>query len=58
MRAQYFSSDRLDFQVECLDLARKTQHPSNLDEMGPLRLARFLGVRPRLVWLFKYAGCI
>ena len=30
------------------------QQPSNLDEMGLKRLARFLGVRPRLVWLFKW----
>ena len=49
MRAQYLSSDRPDFQIECRDLARKMQQPSNLDEMGLKRLARFLGVRPRLV---------
>ena len=30
------------------------QQPSNLDEMGLERVARFLGVRPRLVWLFKW----
>ena len=36
------------------DLARKMQQPSNLDEMGLKRLARFLGVRPRRVWLFKW----
>ena len=44
--------DRPDIQIEC-DLARKMQQPSNLDDMGPKRLARFLGVRPRLVWLLK-----
>ena len=27
---------------------------SNLDEMGLKRLARFLGVRPTLVWVFKW----
>ena len=54
MRAQYLSSDRLGIQVECRDLARKLQQPSNLDEMGLKRLARFHGVRPRLVWLFKW----
>ena len=54
MRAQYLSSDRPDIQVECLDLARKMQQASNLDEMGLKRLARLLGVRPRLVWLFKW----
>ena len=47
MRAQYLSSDRSDVQIECRDLARKMQQPSNLDEMGLKRLARFLGVRPR-----------
>ena len=51
MRAQYLSSDRPEIQVECRDLARKMQQPSNLDVK---RLARFLGVRPRLVWLFKW----
>ena len=54
MRAQYLSSDRPDLQIECRDLARKMQQPSNLDEMGLRRLARFLGVRSRLVWLFKW----
>ena len=54
MRAQYLSSDRLEIQVECLDLARKLQQPSNLDEMGLKRLARYLGVRPRLVWLSRW----
>ena len=54
MRAQYLSSDRPDIQIECRDLARKLQQPSNLDEMGLKRLARFLGVRPRPVWLFKW----
>ena len=54
MRAQYLSSDRPDIQVDCGDLARKMQQPSNLDEMGLKRLARVLGVRPRLVWLFKW----
>ena len=34
MRAQYLPSDRLDFQIECRDLARQMQQPSNLDEMG------------------------
>ena len=41
MRAQYLSSDRPDIQIECRDLARKMQQPSNLDEMGLQRLARF-----------------
>ena len=54
MRAQYLSSDIPDIQIECRDLARKMQQPSNLDEMGPKRLPSFLGVRPRLVWLFKW----
>ena len=54
MRAQYLSSDRLEIQVECRDLARKLQEPSNLNEIGMKRLARFLGVRPRLVSLFKW----
>ena len=54
VRAQYLSSDRPEIQVEWWDLARKMQQPSNLDEMGLKRLARFLGVRPRLVWLFKW----
>ena len=53
-RAQYLSSDRPQIQVECWDLARKMQHPSNLDEMGLKRLARFLGVRSRLVGLLKW----
>ena len=52
--AQHLSSDRHEIQIECRDLARKMQQPSNLDEMGLKRLARFLGVRPRLVWLFKW----
>ena len=30
------------------------QQPSNLDKVGLKRLARFLGLRPRLVWLFKW----
>ena len=54
MRAQYLSRGRPELQVECRDLARKLQQPSNLDEMGLKRLARFLGVRPRLIWLFKW----
>ena len=54
MRAQYLSSHRPDIQVECRDLARKMQQPSNLDEMGRKRLATFLGVRPRLIWLVKW----
>ena len=54
MRAQYLSSDRPEIQVECPDLVRKLQQPSNLDEMGLKRLARYLGVRLRLVWLFKW----
>ena len=58
MRAQNLSSDRPDFQNECRDLARKMQQPTNLDEMGLKRLARFLGVRPRLVWLFKWQKCV
>ena len=53
MRAQYLSSDRPDIQIECRDLACKMQ-PSNLDEMGLKRLARFLRVRPRLVWSIKW----
>ena len=48
LRAQYLSSDRPDIQMECRDLARKMQQQSNLDEMGLKRLARFLGMRPRL----------
>ena len=54
MRAQYLTSGRPDMQIECRDLARKMQQPSNLDEVGLKRLARFLGVRPRLVWLFEW----
>ena len=54
MRAQYLSSDRPEIQVECRDLHRKLQQQSNLDEMGLKRLARYLGVRPRLVWLFRW----
>ena len=54
MRAQYLSSDRPETKVECRDLARKMQQPSNLDEMGLKRSARFLGVHPRLVWPFKW----
>ena len=54
MRAQFLSNDRPDVQIECGDLARKMHQPSNLDETGLKRLARFLGVRPRLVWLFKW----
>ena len=54
MRAQHLSSDRPEIQVECRDVARNMQQPSNLDEMGLKRLARYLGVRPRLVWLFKW----
>ena len=45
MRAQYLPSDRLDIQIECRDLARQMQQPSNLDVMGLERLARFLAVR-------------
>ena len=48
-RAQYLSSDKPEIQVECRDLSRKLQQPSNLDEMGLKRLARYLGVRPRPV---------
>ena len=47
MRAQYLSSDRPEIQVECRDLARKMQQPSNLDEMGMKKSVRVLGVRPR-----------
>ena len=54
MRAQYLSTDRPEIQVQCRDLARKMQQPSDLDEMGLKRLARFLGVQPRLVWVFKW----
>ena len=54
MRAQYLSIDRPEIQVECPELAHKMQQPSNLNEMGLERLAWFLGVRPRLVWLFKW----
>ena len=53
MRAQYLSCDTPDIQIECRDLARKMQQ-RRLDEMGLKRVARFLGVRPRLVWLFKW----
>ena len=52
--AQYLSSNRPQIQVECRDLARWRQQSSNLDGMGLKRLGRFLGVRPRLVWLFKW----
>ena len=45
MRAQDLSSDRPEIQIECRDLALKMQQPSDLDEMGLKRLARFLGVR-------------
>ena len=41
MRAQYLSSDRPEIQIECRDLARKMQQPSNLDEMGLKRLVVF-----------------
>ena len=58
MRAQYLSSDKPRKQIECRDLARKMQQPSNRDEMGLKRLARFLGVRLRLVWLFKWPNRI
>ena len=34
MRAQYLSSGSPEIQVECRDLARELQQPSNLDEMG------------------------
>ena len=44
----------LRHRVACRDLARQLQQPSTLDEMGLKRLARFLGVRPRPVWLFKW----
>ena len=54
MRAQYLSGDRPEIQVECRDFARKLQQPSNPDEMGLKRLARFLGVHPRLVRLFRW----
>ena len=54
MRAQYLSIDRPLIQVECRDLARDLQQPSHLDKMGLKRLARFIGVRPRLIWLFKW----
>ena len=47
-------SDRPEMQVECGELARKLEQPPNLDEMGLKRLARFLGVRPRLIGLFKW----
>ena len=52
MRAHYLSSDRPEIQVECRDSARKLQQQSNLDEMGLKRLARYLGVRSRLVWFW------
>ena len=54
MRAQHLSSDTPQIQVECRDLARELQQPSNLDEVGLKRLARYLGVRPRLVSMFKW----
>ena len=41
MRAQYLSSDPPEIQVECRDLARKMQHPSNLDEVGVKRFGSF-----------------
>ena len=50
MCAQYLSSDRTEIQVECRDLARKLQQPSNLDEIG----LKSISERPRLVWLFKW----
>ena len=53
MRSQCLSGDRPEIQVECRDLARKLQQPSYLDEMGLESLARFFGVRPRLI-LFKW----
>ena len=58
MRAQYLSSDRLEIQVNCRDLARKMQQPPNLDEVELKRLARYLGVRPRSIWLFKWQKCV
>ena len=54
MRAQHLSADTPNIQIECSDLARTMKQPSNLDEMGLKRLALFLGVRARLVWLFKW----
>ena len=54
MHAQCLSSDRPEIQVECRDFARKLQQPSNLYGMGLKRLARYLGVRLRLVWLFRW----
>ena len=51
---KYLSTDRPEMQVECRDLARKMKQPSNLDEMGLKRSARFLGVHPRFVWLFRW----
>ena len=55
MRAQYLSSDRLEIQIGCRDLARNLQQPSNLDEMGLKRLALYLGVRRRLVLVVQVA---
>ena len=52
LRAKYLSSDKPEMQV--WELARKLQQPPNLDVMGLKRLARFLGVRPRLIGLFKW----
>ena len=54
MQAQKISSDRLEIQVNCRDLARKMQQPPSLDEVELKRLARHPGVRPSLIWLFKW----
>ena len=54
MRAQYLSSDRPEIQKSGAGIWHATmQQPSNLDGMGLKRLARYLGVRPRLIWLFS-----
>ena len=44
--------------TECRDLARKMQQTLNLDETGLKRLARFLGVHQRSVWLFRWQKTI
>ena len=54
MCAQYLSNDRPETQIECCDLTSFVQQPSNLNVMGLERLALFVAVRPRLVWLFKW----
>ena len=54
MRAQYLSADRPEIQFKCRELAKQIKEPTNLDEMALKRLARYLGFRPRLIWLFPW----